>query len=129
MSKRLRRAWLILRVKGTNKVLILKRSKKSRNSGQWDFIGGSSRKRRLDPRKLIRKESFEEIGFNLPYTTLRLTVVARFSTYYYFTSVITSKQLKKIQLSHEHSDYDLISISRLRKLKNKHHSIRIYLKN
>lgn len=129
MSKRLKRAWLILRVKGTNKVLILKRSKKSRNSGQWDFIGGSSRKRRLNPRKLIRKETLEEIGFNLPYITLRLTVIARYSTYYYFTSVITPKELKGIELSHEHKNYDLVSINRLRKIKNKHHSIRIYLKN
>lgn len=129
MAKRITRSFLILRVKGTNKVVVLKRSKKSRNSGQWDFIGGSSKKRRVNPRNLIRKESQEEIGFTLPYSTLRLSLVAKYSIYHYFISTITPKQLKDIQLSHEHSKYDLISINKLKLIKKQHNSIKLFLKH
>lgn len=127
MSRRLTRSWLILRVEGTHKILILKRSKKSRNPGQWDFIGGSSTKRRIDPRKLIRKETIEEIGFVLPYVTRRITVWAKFSIYHYFISTITLKQLKTIELSHEHSAYKIVNVNKLRHMKRLHHSIKIYL--
>lgn len=123
------RSWLILKVKNTNKVVILKRSKSSRNKGQWDFIGGSSNKKRVNPRKLIRKESLEEIGFTLPYITRGLRVVAKYSTYHYFISRITKKELACIELSYEHTQYKLIDINKLRFHKKLHHSIRIYLKH
>ena len=123
------RSWLLLRLKGTNKVVVLKRSKLSRNKKQWDFIGGSSNRKRVNPRKLIRKESIEEIGFTPPYLISRLVVVAKFSIYYYFTSVITKEQLEIIILSHEHTQYKLININKLRYLKNTHHSIRIFIKH
>ena len=123
------RAWLILRLKGTNKVLVLKRSKCSRNKKQWDFIGGSTNRKRVNPRNLIRKESSEEIGFTPPYLVTKLVVVAKFSIYHYFISSISNKELENIQLSHEHTHYKLININKLRLLKNTHHSIRIFLKN
>lgn len=123
------RSWLILRLKGTNKVLVLRRSKYSRNKNQWDFIGGSSNKKRVNPRKLIRRESFEEIGFTPPYLVSKLVVVAKFSIYYYFISTIDKNQLESIRLSHEHRDFKFININKLKLLKNKHHSIRIFLKN
>lgn len=122
------RSWLILKVKGTNKVVVLKRSKSSRNSGQWDFIGGSSKRRRANPRKLIRKESIEEIGFTLPFITNRLIIVSKYSTYYYFVSRITKKELAHLRLSHEHSRYKLIDINKLRYQRSLHHSIKLFLK-
>jgi 8-oxo-dGTP pyrophosphatase MutT (NUDIX family) len=122
------RSWLILNVKGTNKVVILKRSKKSRNKGQWDFIGGSSNKERLNPRKLIRKECKEEIGFIPIHLTSLLVVVEKFSTYYYYTSEISLEKLEKLRLSHEHCDIKLIKQTNLRFHKKLHHSIKIFLK-
>lgn len=125
----LTRSWLILKVKNTNKVVILKRSKSSRNKRQWDFIGGSSNKKRVNPRKLIRKESTEEIGYALPYITRSLRVIAKYSTYHYFVSTITRKELAYLKLSHEHTQYKLIDINKLRFHKKLHHSITTYLKH
>lgn len=123
------RAWLILRLKGTNKVVILKRSKKSRNSGQWDFIGGSSRMRRYKPRKLIRKESLEEIGIPLFKIKTEMIIRNKYSTYYYFSTTLSSKDLERLQLNYEHSEVKLLPIHKLTYIKKAHHSIRTYLKN
>ena len=127
----LTRAWLILKLKGTNKVVILKRSKKSNNSGQWDFIGGSSRRKRINPRKLIKKESVEEIGLPLMKVTLIKIIPAKRSTYHYYVSEISRKQFNSLELNYEHSKIKLLAMNKLAKKKNKrlHHSIRIYLKN
>jgi len=125
----LTRAWLILRLKGTNRIVILKRSKKSNNPKQWDFIGGSSRKKRLNPRKLIRKESLEEIGLPLMRVTLHQVVKAKRSTYHYFISDISRKQMNSLELNYEHSKMKLLPITKLAKKRRLHHSIKIYLKN
>lgn len=128
VKNRRTRAWLILKVKGTNKVVILKRSKKSRNKGQWDFIGGSSNKERLNPRKLIRKECKEEIGFIPLRLTSKLVVVEKFSIYYYYLAEISYNKLVKLKLNYEHSDIRLVETQNLRFQKNLHHSIKIYTK-
>lgn len=125
---KLKRAWLILRLKSTNKIVILKRSKTSNNAKQWDFIGGSSKKRGINPRKLIRKESYEEIGFNPPFLVLRDIIINKFSIYYYYSSTISYKELESLELSHEHSRLKFISLIKLKKRKNLHHSIKTYLK-
>lgn len=127
----LTRAWLILKIKDTNKVVILKRSKKSNNSGQWDFIGGSSNKKRVNPRKLIRKESVEEIGFPLMKLTNVKVIYANNSIYYYYISEISRKKIKSLELNYEHSKMKLLAMNKLAKKKKKrlHHSIRVYLNN
>lgn len=122
------RSWLILKVENTNKVVILKRSKKSRNSHQWDFIGGSAKRRKISPRKLIRKESYEEIGFMPSRLRSSLVVVEKLSIYYYYISTISLKQLAKLELSKEHSNIKVVNMNKLRKQKNLHHSIKIFLK-
>lgn len=123
---RLKRAWLVLNILGTKKLLILKRSKHSNNKGQWDFIGGSSRGK-IKPRKLIRKESFEEIGLIIPKLGLLSIVKKNQSTYYYFKGSISKKDLSNIQLNYEHSKYEILDLIKLRKKKRLHHSIRVYL--
>lgn len=123
------RSWLIVKLKDTNKVIILKRSKKSRNSKQWDFIGGSGKWKKLNPRKLIRKESREEIGFKPPRLSLRGVVFEKLSIYYYFITEINQKQFDRLKLSKEHSNLKLVSLHKLRNHKKLHHSIRIFLKN
>lgn len=130
-KKRLIRAWLILKIKGTNKVVIMKRSKKSNNPRQWDFIGGSTRRKRVNPGKLIRKESIEEIGLPLMKMTLEKMVYAKDSMYYYYTSEISRKQFNSLQLNYEHSKIKLLAMNKLVKKKRKrlHHSILIYIKN
>lgn len=124
---RLKRCWLILKVEGTKEMLILKRSKHSRNKGQWDFIGGSSTGK-INPRKLIRKESLEEIGF-IPKLSLLLTVNKKRSTYHYFTGTIKKERLNSIQLNYEHSKFDTLDIIKLRRKKKLHHSIKTFLLN
>lgn len=125
---KLKRAWLIITVQGTNKVLLLKRSKSSRNSKQWDFIGGSSTSRRLSPRKLIRKECKEEIGLIPLRLSNRLVVVEKYSIYHYFICTISPDKLDRIKLSKEHTDFKLVNIHKLRLQRNLHHSVRIFLK-
>lgn len=124
----LKRAWLILKVRGTDKVVILKRSRFSNNKKQWDFVGGSSLKK-IEPRKLIRKESYEEIGLHLKTLTLLSIVKSRRSTYYYFTSFISKKEVKNLELNYEHSKIKLLDLIKLRKKKRLHHSIKVYLKS
>ena len=121
----IKRCWLILKIEGTKEVLILKRSNTSRNKGQWDFIGGSS-KGKIKPRKLIRKEALEEIGF-IPKLSHLLTLNRKLSTYHYFMGTIKKGKLSNIQLNHEHSKFDTLDLIKLRKKKKLHHSIRIYL--
>lgn len=123
----LKRVWLILKLEGTKKVLILKRSKKSNNPKQWDFIGGSSQGK-IKPRKLIRKESLEEIGF-IPEMSLLLTFYRKASVYHYYIGVIKKEELSNIELNYEHSKFDTLEINKLRKKKKLHHSIRFYLDN
>ena len=122
------RAWLILRVKKTKKVIVLQRSKHSRNKGQWDFIGGSSNKRKVNPRKLIWKEYIEEIGFNPSYLQKDLVIVTKRSIYHYFSSTINEKQLESLELSKEHKDLKVVNINKLENIEKLHHSIKMFLK-
>ena len=122
-----KRVWLILKIQGTNKIVILKRSKQSNNPKQWDFIGGSSQGK-IKPRKLIRKESLEEIGF-IPKMSLLLTFYRKGSVYHYYLGIIKKKELSNIQLNYEHSKFDTLEINKLRKKRKLHHSIRFYLSN
>lgn len=123
----IKRVWLILKIKGTNRVVILKRSKHSNNAKQWDFIGGSSQGK-IKPRKLIRKESLEEIGF-IPEMNLLLTFYRKGSVYHYYLGVIKKSELNNIELNYEHSKFDTLEVNKLRKKRKLHHSIRFYLDN
>jgi 8-oxo-dGTP pyrophosphatase MutT (NUDIX family) len=123
-----KRAWLILYVIGLNKIIILKRSKTSKNPKQWGLIGGSTSRRKLSPRKLIRKESNEEIGFNPTHLILVHRFVTKQSAYYYYISTIREEQLPELRLNYEHSSLKLANLSKLRYKKKLHHSIEVYLK-
>jgi hypothetical protein len=123
----LKRVWLILKVEGTDKLLILKRSKSSNNPKQWDFIGGSSQGK-IKPRKLIRKESLEEIGF-IPRMSLLSTFYKKGSVYHYYIGVIKKTELINIQLNYEHSKFDTLELHKLRKKRKLHHSVKFYLSN
>jgi 8-oxo-dGTP pyrophosphatase MutT (NUDIX family) len=126
---KIKRAWLIVHIIGTNKIAILKRSKTSRNPGQWGFVGGSSKKERLSPRKLIRKESHEEIGLTFSQSTMVNSLVRRNSIYYYFITNITLEQFNKLKLNYEHSRIKLINPNKLINKRRLHHSIKVYLRN
>lgn len=121
------RCFLILRIKGTHKILILRRSESSRHSGQWDIPGGSVIKR-VKPMNLMRKETQEEIGLTLFHLTSKLVVVERYSIYHYYSKYISKEVLEDIKLSEEHDSFKLVDIRKLRRMKHIHHSIRIYLK-
>lgn len=127
MATKIKRVWLILQLEDTREVIILKRSKHSRNPKQWDFIGGSSRKRK-NPRNLIRKESLEEIGLVLSGISLIKTTYNKKSIYYYFTSIISRDELSRLELNYEHSAMKLIHFSKLKTKKKLHHSIKVFIK-
>lgn len=119
--KKNRSAWLLLK-KG-NKVLIVKRSDKVNNSGQWGFPGGGHKKMKYV--ELILKETKEEIGIKVkPVAIFKKQVGNHIHKYF----VATYKpDIHKIVLNYESSEFKFIHLSELSNVRNPHRSIKFLM--
>lgn len=121
-------SWLIFYHPKTNKVLIIKRSQQVRNPGQWCFPGGSTNKD-IKARKLAKKEAREEVGIKLKDISLVLKTNTRNKLYYFYIYYINPpKKRLNIIINHESDNYKWVSLGKLKKLKNSHKSIKLFLK-
>lgn len=119
-------SWVIFIDKKKKKVLLLKRSDQVKNSGQWCFPGGSSKKTK--PKKLAKKEALEEVGLKLKDIDLLLEVPTTDKNYYFYVYYLKIKSTY-ISLDLESSKYKWQYISKIRKQKNLHKSVKLFLDN
>lgn len=120
-------AWVIFIDSRTGKILILKRSKKVRNPGQWCFPGGSAKK--VKAKKLAKQEVFEEVGLvNIRKLIAILKVVTRSKRYYFYLKIVDKDKLD-IKINHESVKYKWVKMERIQEIYRLHRSIRIFIKN
>ena len=117
-------SWLVVLNKNTKKVLILKRSDSSNNRGKWDFPGGST-KGLKSHRKLIYKETLQEIGIRPTKLSFIYSVRRKNKKYHYYMYFVKEDILPT--LSHEHSDFKWVKIYKLKYLKKLHLSVKVFI--
>lgn len=119
-------SWIILIDKKVDKVLILKRSKVVRNPGQWCFPGGSSKKN--GPRKLAKKELYEEVGVDIPkrklFKALEIQLKKKDYTYY----ILFYDGENPLTLDKESKKLKWVKLKSLEHHRNQHQSIRRFVK-
>lgn len=118
-------SWVIFIRENTGEVLITKRSKVVRNPKMWNFPGGSTKKK-LKPKKLARKEAWEEVGLTMGKIKSVLVVRTTYKSYFYYLVPITTEDIK---LNYESSKYRWCEIDKLKGIKKKHKSLNLFLKN
>jgi len=126
--KRIKRrsVWVVPYCEVTGRVLIAKRAKSSRNSGQWDFFGGGLEKGE-DALEAARRELYEEAGLKLPRSAFEYIgkVILKTKTKLYrmdYFKVDVAKEFKP-RLNSEHSRARWRDFSG-KSFDNPHHSIR-----
>lgn len=117
--KKGRSAWLLL-IDDNDRVLIIKRSELVNNPGQWGLPGGSHRTMKY--RKLIKKETFEEVGLIVKPTAVFKKQNGDKVHKYFIARFNHSKH--HIVLNHEACSYKFIHLSKLEKVKPVHRSIK-----
>lgn len=117
--KKGRSAWLLL-IDDQDRVLIIKRSEQVNNPGQWGFPGGSHKNMKY--KKLIKRETFEEVGLKLKPTSIFKKKHNGRVHRYYMKRFDHTEHI--ITLNYEASEYKFIHMSKLEKLKNPHRSIK-----
>lgn len=107
-------AWVIVRNSG--KILILKRSNSSNNSGQWNFPGGS-----IDPGEVpiisAYRELKEEAGLNIKLFEV-CTIHTANGLLYYFNGIARTKNVK---IDKESSKFKWVEVDYLLKNKSNFH--------
>ena len=121
-------AWVALYSTSTDRVLVAKRSSKVNNASQWNLFGGGVEEK--DPVDSAARELHEEAGFAVPRKELTyLGKVADLdieSVHYFYVLYVEDEE--KPKLNKESSKAKWISLNKLRKISDKHSSLRNFLK-
>ena len=106
--------WLIVHC--NSKILLLKRSKNSNNSGQWNLPGGGMEEGE-DPRKSIIREAREEAGLKIKTAQLMLLgkVKDKKTKHVAYFFVCSMDKKPKVKINFESSRHDWFELSKFPK--------------